>query len=50
MASYHLSAKTVKRSAGRSATAAYRAASRIACEREGWVHDYGRKQGAEATC
>ena len=51
MASYHLSVKTVKRSAGRSATAAaaYRAAERIACEREGRVHDYGRKQGVEAT-
>ena len=47
MASYHLSAKTVKRSAGWSATEAYRAASWIACEREGRVHDYGRKQGAE---
>ena len=51
MASYHLSVKTVKRSAGRSAVAAaaYRAAERIACEREGRVHDYGRKQGVEAT-
>ena len=51
MASYHLSVKTVKRSAGRSATAAaaYRAAERIACEREGRVHDYGRKQGVEAV-
>ena len=47
MASYHLSVKTVKRSAGRTATAAaaYRAAERIACEREGKVHDYTRKQG-----
>ena len=51
MASYHLSVKTVKRSAGRSAVAAaaYRAAERIACEREGRVHDYGRKTGVEAT-
>ena len=51
MASYHLSVKTVKRSAGRSATAAaaYRAAERITCEREGRVHDYARKQGVEAT-
>ena len=51
MASYHLSVKTVKRSAGRSATAAaaYRAAERIACEREGRVHDYACKQGVEAT-
>ena len=51
MASYHLSVKTVKRSAGRSATAAaaYRSVERIACEREGRVHDYARKQGVEAT-
>lgn len=49
MASYHLSVKTVKRSKGRSATAAaaYRAAERIPCEREGIVHDYTRKQGIE---
>ena len=47
MASYHLAVKTVKRSAGRSATAAaaYRAGCEIACEREGRVHDYARKQG-----
>ena len=51
MASYHLSVKTVRRSQGRSATAAaaYRSAERIVCEREGRVHDYGRKQGVEAT-
>ena len=51
MASYHLSVKTVRRSQGRSATAAaaYRAAERIVCEREGRVHDYGRKGGVEAT-
>ncbi|WP_299655404.1 MobQ family relaxase, partial [uncultured Jannaschia sp.] len=51
MASYHLSVKTVKRSAGRSATAAiaYRCAARIACEREGRVHDYTRKSGVEET-
>ncbi len=49
MASYHLSVKTVKRSAGRSATAsaAYRAAERIDCAREGITHDYTRKQGVE---
>ena len=29
--------------------AAYRAAERIACEREGRVHDHARKQGVEAT-
>ena len=51
MASYHLSVKTVRRSQGRSATAAaaYRSACRILCEREGRVHDYGRKGGVEAT-
>lgn len=49
MASYHLSVKTIKRSAGRSATAAaaYRAGCEIACEREGRVHDYSRKAGVE---
>lgn len=49
MASYHLSVKTIKRSAGRSATAAaaYRAGCEIACEREGRVHDYTRKLGVE---
>ena len=49
MASYHLSVKTIKRSAGRSATAAaaYRAGELIACEREGRVHDYTRKLGVE---
>lgn len=49
MASYHLAVKTVKRSAGRSATAAaaYRSGGVIACEREGRVHDYSRKQGVE---
>ena len=51
MASYHLAVKTVKRSAGRSATAAaaYRSASVIACEREGRLHDYTAKRGVEAT-
>jgi len=50
MASYHLSVKTIKRSAGRSATAAaaYRSGSVIACDREGRVHDYSRKAGVEA--
>ena len=49
MASYHLSVKTIKRSAGRSATAAaaYRAGELIACDREGRVHDYRRKLGVE---
>ena len=51
MASYHLSVKTIKRSAGRSATAAaaYRSASVIACDREGRMHDYTAKRGVE-TC
>lgn len=51
MASYHLSVKTVKRSAGRTATAsaAYRAGERIHCAREGREHDYTRKQGIEET-
>ena len=51
MASYHLSVKTIKRSAGRSATAAaaYRSVEQIACEREGRVHDYTRKSGVEET-
>jgi hypothetical protein len=51
MASYHLSVKTIKRSAGRSATAAaaYRVGERIECQREGRIHDYTRKQGIEET-
>jgi len=51
MASYHLSVKTVKRSVGRTATAAaaYRAGERLSCEREGRMHDYTRKQGIEET-
>ena len=51
MASYHLSVKTIQRSAGRSATAAaaYRHAERIACEREGRVHDYRAKSGVETS-
>lgn len=50
MASYHLSVKTIKRSAGRSATAAaaYRSGGVIACAREGRVHDYSAKRGIEA--
>ena len=51
VASYHLSVKTIKRSAGRSATAAaaYRSGELILCEREGRVHDYTRKHGVEQT-
>ena len=49
MASYHLSVKSVRRSEGRSATAAaaYRHAERVLCEREGRVHDYRAKSGVE---
>lgn len=47
MSIYHLSVKTVSRSAGRSATAAaaYRAGVEIADERTGEVHDYTRRSG-----
>jgi transposase InsO family protein len=53
MASYQLSVKTIKRSAGRTATAAaaaaYRVGERIECQREGRIQDYTRKQGIEET-
>lgn len=51
MAIYHLSVKTVSRSAGRTATgaAAYRAGCRIVDERTGEIHDYTRKRGIEST-
>ena len=51
MATYHLSAKTISRSHGRSATAAaaYRAGARIADERTGVIHDYQRRHGVEAA-
>jgi hypothetical protein len=51
VAIYHLSAKTVSRSAGRSATAAaaYRAGAKIADERTGEVHDYTKKGGVLHT-
>jgi MobA/MobL family len=47
MAIYHLSVKTISRSAGRSATAAaaYRAGCKIADEQTGEIHDYTRKGG-----
>ncbi len=47
MADYHLSAKIIGRSSGRSATAAaaYRAAERIFDRRTGIEHDYSRKRG-----
>lgn len=51
MAIFHLSAKPVQRSKGRSATsaAAYRAGVCLSDERTGEVHDYTRKQGVEHT-
>lgn len=47
MASYHFSIQVVSRGGGRSsvACAAYRAAEKLTCERDGLVHDYTRKQG-----
>lgn len=49
MAIYHLSAKPVQRSQGRSSTAAaaYRAGVCLADERTGEIHDYTRKQGVK---
>ncbi|MEI2805529.1 MAG: MobQ family relaxase [Albidovulum sp.] len=51
MATYHLSAKTISRSHGRSATAAaaYRSGARIDDERTGLIHDYRRRRGVEAS-
>lgn len=51
MATYHLSAKTISRSHGRSATAAaaYRTGARITDERTGIIHDYRRRRGVEAS-
>jgi len=51
MAIYHLSMKTVGRTAGRSApaAAAYRHAECLTDERTGLVHDYTRKQGVETS-
>jgi len=51
VAIYHLSVKTISRSAGRSATAAaaYRAGVKITDERTGEIHDYTRKSGIEYT-
>ena len=51
MAIFHLSVKTVSRSAGRSATAAaaYRAGCKITDERTGEIHDYTRKGGVESA-
>jgi len=49
MAIYHMSAKVISRSTGRSATAAaaYRSGSEIVDERTGLVHDYSRKDGVD---
>lgn len=49
MAIYHLSAKPISRSSGRSAvaSAAYRCAVRLTNERDGLVHDFTRKEGVE---
>lgn len=51
MAIFHLSVKTVSRSAGRSATAAsaYRAGVEITDIQTGEVHDYRRKSGVESA-
>ncbi|MBK5204275.1 MAG: Ti-type conjugative transfer relaxase TraA, partial [Polaromonas sp.] len=51
MAIFHLSIKTISRSAGRSATAAiaYRAGERVLDERTGLIHDYERRKGVEHT-
>jgi hypothetical protein len=51
VAIFHLSVKTVSRSAGRSSTAAaaYRAGVEITDERTGEIHDYRRKAGVESA-
>jgi hypothetical protein len=51
VAIYHLSMKTISRSAGRSSTgaAAYRAGCLITDSRTGEVHDYRRKKGIESS-
>jgi hypothetical protein len=51
MAIFHLTAKTIGRNAGRSATAAaaYRAAARIVDERTGLVFDFTRKRGVDGS-
>lgn len=51
MAIYHLSAKAISRSTGRSATAAaaYRSGTEIADQRTGEMHDYSRKSGVLHT-
>jgi ATP-dependent exoDNAse (exonuclease V) alpha subunit len=49
VAIYHLSVKSISRSAGRSvvAAAAYRSGMALTDERQGLTHDYTRKQGVE---
>ena len=51
MAIYHLNAKVISRSNGKSATeaAAYRAGEKIHDERTGLTFDYTRKRGVYAT-
>jgi len=51
MAVYHLSAKVISRSAGRSAVAAaaYRSGDQLTAERDGLTHDYSRRHGVEHT-
>ena len=51
MAIYHFSTKIIKRSAGRSATAAaaYRSGAKIVDERTGLAHDYSRKSDVYLT-
>lgn len=51
MAIYHCSVKLVKRSVGRSATAAsaYRSGDRIVDQRTGEIHDYTRRSGVESA-
>jgi len=51
LAIYHLSAKPISRSSGRSAvaSAAYRSAVKLTNERDGLVHDFTRKEGVQHT-
>lgn len=51
MAIYHLSAKAISRSTGRSATAAaaYRSGEKIRDERTGLIHDYTKKSGVTSA-
>jgi len=51
VAIYHLSVKSISRSAGRSvvAAAAYRAGQKLTDDRQGLTHDYIRKHGVEGA-